>query len=79
MLNSEAAKAREGRLRFGAELSSISELAEQYYCEKKVELKRPYEEYCMAKDVGSVTSELMAKAYLYSMLINLQIDVRISR
>jgi len=34
--------------------------------------KRLYGEYCMAKNMETITKELMAKAYIYNMLINLK-------
>jgi hypothetical protein len=34
--------------------------------------KRLYGEYCMAKNMESITKELMAKAYIYNILMNLQ-------
>jgi len=34
--------------------------------------KRLYGEYCMAKNMESISKELAAKAYIYNMLINLQ-------
>jgi len=34
--------------------------------------KRLYGEYCMAKNMESVSKELMAKAYIYNMIMNLQ-------
>jgi hypothetical protein len=34
--------------------------------------KRLYGEYCMAKNTENISKELMAKAYIYNMLINLQ-------
>jgi hypothetical protein len=34
--------------------------------------KRLYGEYCMAKNMENISKELMAKAYIYNMLINLQ-------
>jgi hypothetical protein len=34
--------------------------------------KRLYGEYCMARNMRSITKELMAKAYIYNMLINLK-------
>jgi len=34
--------------------------------------KRLYGEYCMAKSMENITKELLAKAYIYNMLINLQ-------
>jgi hypothetical protein len=34
--------------------------------------KHLYGEYCMAKNMENIAKELSAKAYIYSMLINLQ-------
>ena len=34
--------------------------------------KRLYGEYCMAKNMESISKEMMAKAYIYNMIINLQ-------
>ncbi|MGB9660014.1 MAG: transposase, partial [Nitrososphaerales archaeon] len=33
--------------------------------------KRLYGEYCMAKNIQSIEGELMAKAYIYNILINI--------
>jgi CRISPR/Cas system-associated exonuclease Cas4 (RecB family) len=58
----EAAEAKEARLRFGAKLLSVSELAEQYYCEKKVELKRLYgEEETLGMKLGKEAHEALLK------------------
>ena len=39
-LAQEIAVAEEGNLRFNAKLLAVREIAAQYYCEKKVEMKR---------------------------------------
>jgi hypothetical protein len=33
--------------------------------------KRLYGEYCMAKNIENISKELMAKAYIYNILMNL--------
>lgn len=58
----EVAEAKETRLRFGAKLLSVSELAEQYYCEKKVELKRLYgEEETLEMKLGKEAHKILLK------------------
>ena len=58
----EVAEAKETRLRFGAKFLSVSELAEQYYCEKKVELKRLYgEEETPEMKLGKEAHEILLK------------------
>jgi CRISPR/Cas system-associated exonuclease Cas4 (RecB family) len=58
----EMAGKKEGELRFGAKFISVSEVATQYFCEKKVEMERRYgREETPEMRIGKEAHELLLK------------------